>query len=89
MQTPKSKVNFTRNLLTDRKCDHGFVRVRGELHPIHDGPDGVERVVSHLRGLHLPPLPPALRFDRVKGAFDVDMVDAIPVHPISVHSIFI
>lgn len=34
--------------LTDGEGDHGFIGVRGELHPIHDGPDGIKRVLGHL-----------------------------------------
>lgn len=43
----KSPTSF-RNPLTYGKSDHGFIRVRGELHPIHYGSDGIERFVGHL-----------------------------------------
>lgn len=67
-------------LLTYGKCDHGFIRVRSELHPIHDGSDGIERVIGHLRGLHLPSLPAALGFGRIQTAIHTDVVDAVPMY---------
>lgn len=60
------------------KCDHGFVRIWGEFHPVHDGPDGVERVVGHLRSLHLPPLPAALGLGWIQAAIDIDVVHPLP-----------
>ena len=66
--------------LTYGECDHGFIRVRGELHPIHNGPDGIERVVGHLRGLHFPSLPTALGLGRIKTAIHTDVMNAISVN---------
>lgn len=73
--------------LTDGEGDHGFIGVRGELHPIHDGPDGIKRVLGHLWWLHLPPLPAALGFGRIQTAIHADVVDTVPVYSLPIGTI--
>lgn len=63
---------------TDGQRDHGFVGVWRELHPVHDGPDGVECVVGHLGGLHVPPQPAALAFGGIQTAVSTEAVNATP-----------
>lgn len=64
--------------------DHGLVWVGRELHPVHNGPDGIEGVVGHVRRLHLPSLPTAFGLGRIQGAVHVDVVEAVGLdsHPV-------
>lgn len=47
--------------LTNWQRDHGFVRIRLHLHVVHNGSDGIEGFIGHVRGPHIPPGLPALR----------------------------
>lgn len=40
--------------LTNGQRNCGFVGIRLDLHGVHNGPDGVESLVGHDRGLHRP-----------------------------------
>lgn len=64
--------------------NHGLVWVGRELHPVHNGPDGIEGVVGHVRGLHFPSLPAAFGFGRIQSAVHVDVVEAVGLdsHPV-------
>lgn len=66
----------TKSKPTYGQRNHGLVGVWRELHPVHDGPDGIERVVGHLRGLHVPPQPVALAFGWIQTAIGTDAVNA-------------
>lgn len=79
-----SAVDIANNLLTNGKADHGFIRVWGELHPIYDGPYGIQGVVSHQGRLHLPCLPAALVFDRRRIPTDAGMVNGLPVDSVPI-----
>lgn len=72
--------------LTYGECNHGFVWVRGDFHPVHNGPDGIECVFGHLWGLHVPSLPAALGFGRIQTAIHTDVVDAVPMHSFAIDS---
>lgn len=80
------QLSHSQIFLTYGKCDHGFVLVWGELHAIHDGPDGIERVVGHLWRFYIPSQPAALGFGRIQAAVHADVMDAIPMYSLPTDS---
>lgn len=79
MQKRRKKLHKFLNDLTYGKCNHFFIWVRSEFHPIHNGSDGVERVDGHLRGLHLPLLPATPDLCWIQASVHTDMMYAVPI----------